>query len=158
MQSIDECMLTCILLSRVYKGPCYKKVRVTAAPDMMHYTVKQEIFLSDATTCFNLLKRMMNDLRTEQQLQMAQATVKYFFSFCFLLSYSYPTKRPAAVTLAPDPEASFVLDFDNLISVSIRDPIVMMAAFFIFFSFQNWDEYLTNAGTPLQYQFFTIEN
>ncbi|KAH7910942.1 Rec8 like protein-domain-containing protein [Hygrophoropsis aurantiaca] len=73
------------------------------------YKVKQEIFLTDVTTCSNSLKRVVQELRsiaaTEAQLQMV-----------------HPTVKPAAVTLATDPNVTFSMDFDNMVA--------------------NWDDYL----------------
>ncbi|KAG1749976.1 Rec8 like protein-domain-containing protein [Suillus paluster] len=67
------------------------------------YKVKQEIFLSDVTTCFNSLKRVVQEFRSmaasEAQLQMAQ-----------------PSVRPSAVTLAADPSAAFAMDFDAMVA------------------------------------------
>ncbi|KIK78796.1 hypothetical protein PAXRUDRAFT_36561 [Paxillus rubicundulus Ve08.2h10] len=63
----------------------------------------QEILMSDVTTCFNSLKRMVQEFRSmtalEGELQMAQPSVK-----------------PAAVTLRADPNAVFSLNFDNMVS------------------------------------------
>ncbi|KAG1757590.1 Rec8 like protein-domain-containing protein [Suillus lakei] len=67
------------------------------------YKVKQEIFLSDVTTCFNSLKKVVQEFRSmaasEAQLQMAQ-----------------PSVRPSAVTLAADPGAAFAMDFDAMVA------------------------------------------
>ncbi|OJA21506.1 hypothetical protein AZE42_05106 [Rhizopogon vesiculosus] len=64
---------------------------------------KQEIFLSDVTTCFNSLKRVVQEFRSmaasEAQLQMAQ-----------------PSVRPSTVTLAADPGAVFAMDFDAMVA------------------------------------------
>ncbi|KAI0094873.1 Rec8 like protein-domain-containing protein [Irpex rosettiformis] len=65
------------------------------------YKVKQEILLTDITTCFNMLKKAFQDVYVSNsanvQLQMAQ-----------------PTVRPDAVTLATNPTAEFALEFDTL--------------------------------------------
>ncbi|KIJ68466.1 hypothetical protein HYDPIDRAFT_24739 [Hydnomerulius pinastri MD-312] len=67
------------------------------------YKVKQEIFMSDVTTCFNSLKKVVQEFRSmttsEAQLQMAQPSVK-----------------PSVVTLRADPNAAFSLDFDNMVA------------------------------------------
>lgn len=67
------------------------------------YKVKQELFFSDVTTCFNSLKRVVQEFRSmaasEAQLQMAQ-----------------PSVRPSAVTLAADPGAAFAMDFDAMVA------------------------------------------
>ncbi|KAI0788425.1 hypothetical protein C8Q75DRAFT_768428 [Abortiporus biennis] len=66
------------------------------------YRVKQEIFLSDVTSCFNTLKKAVQDLHTfntDAQLQMAQ-----------------PSVRPDQVTMAPDPGAAFAMEFDHLLA------------------------------------------
>ncbi|KAF9229270.1 hypothetical protein BS17DRAFT_771250 [Gyrodon lividus] len=67
------------------------------------YKVKQEIFMSDVTTCFNSLKRVVQEIRSmtssEGELQMAQPSVK-----------------PAAVTLRADPNAAFSMEFDNMVA------------------------------------------
>ncbi|KAG9314349.1 hypothetical protein JVU11DRAFT_5141 [Chiua virens] len=67
------------------------------------YRIKQEIFVSDVTTCFNSLKRVEHEFRSltssEGQLQMAQPSVK-----------------SSAVTLRADPRAAFSLEFDAMIT------------------------------------------
>lgn len=67
------------------------------------YKVKQELFLSDVTSCFNSLKRVVQEFRSmaasEAHLQMAQ-----------------PSVRPSAVTLAADPGAAFAMDFDTMVA------------------------------------------
>ncbi|KAG2061826.1 hypothetical protein BDR06DRAFT_1015869 [Suillus hirtellus] len=67
------------------------------------YKVKQELFLSDVTSCFNSLKRVVQEFRSmaasEAHLQMAQ-----------------PSVRPSAVTLAADPGAAFAMDFDAMVA------------------------------------------
>ncbi|KAG2366517.1 hypothetical protein BDR07DRAFT_1274033 [Suillus spraguei] len=64
----------------------------------------QELFFSDVTTCFNSLKRVVQEFRSmaasEAQLQMAQ-----------------PSVRPSAVTLAADPSAALAMDFDAMVAV-----------------------------------------
>ncbi|TFK57093.1 hypothetical protein OE88DRAFT_1650669 [Heliocybe sulcata] len=64
------------------------------------YKVKQEIFLSDVTTCFHSLKKAVNELQSmtlsDAQLQMGQ-----------------PTVRPDTVTLQADPGAEFAMNFDH---------------------------------------------
>ncbi|KAF8846367.1 hypothetical protein BDN67DRAFT_39579 [Paxillus ammoniavirescens] len=59
--------------------------------------------MSDVTTCFNSLKRVVQEFRSitalEGELQMAQPSVK-----------------PAAVTLRADPNAAFSMDFDNMVA------------------------------------------
>lgn len=66
------------------------------------YRAKQEIYIADLTTCFNSLKRLVEDFRSsatsEAQLQMAQPSVK-----------------PSAVTLRVDPNAAFSLNLDNVV-------------------------------------------
>ncbi|KAF8445928.1 hypothetical protein L210DRAFT_2943694 [Boletus edulis BED1] len=67
------------------------------------YRVKQEIFISDVTTCFNSLKRVELEFRSmtspEGQLQMAQPSVKL-----------------SAVTLRADPRAAFSMEFDAMVA------------------------------------------
>ncbi|KZT30569.1 hypothetical protein NEOLEDRAFT_1126157 [Neolentinus lepideus HHB14362 ss-1] len=64
------------------------------------YKVKQEIFLSDVTTCFHSLKKAVQDFQSmtlsDAQLQMGQ-----------------PTVRSDAVTLQADPGAEFAMNFDH---------------------------------------------
>ncbi|KAG6336668.1 hypothetical protein ID866_2415 [Astraeus odoratus] len=64
------------------------------------YKVKQEIFMSDVTICFNSLKRVVQDLRS---VTTSEA----------LLQMSQPSVRPSAVTLRIDPDAAFAMDLDN---------------------------------------------
>ncbi|KAG2159848.1 uncharacterized protein EDB93DRAFT_1074203 [Suillus bovinus] len=68
----------------------------------------QELFLSDVTTCFNSLKRVVQEFRSmaasEAHLQMAQ-----------------PSVRPSAVTLATDPGAAFAIDFDAMVAVHNKE-------------------------------------
>ncbi|KAI0692763.1 Rec8 like protein-domain-containing protein [Cytidiella melzeri] len=65
------------------------------------YKVKQEILLTDVTTCFHTLKRAFQDAHlansAADQLQMAQ-----------------PSVRPDTVTISANPAAAFAMDFDNL--------------------------------------------
>ncbi|PIL31935.1 hypothetical protein GSI_06639 [Ganoderma sinense ZZ0214-1] len=65
------------------------------------YKVKQEIFLADVTTCFNSLKKAVQDVSTlsaaATDLQMGQ-----------------PSLRPETLTLVADPEAAFGLAFDSV--------------------------------------------
>ncbi|KAF8560345.1 hypothetical protein OG21DRAFT_1502649 [Imleria badia] len=67
------------------------------------YRVKQEIFMSDVTTCFNTLKRVEHEFRSmtssEGQLQMAQ-----------------PSVRSSAVTLRADPKVAFSIEFDAMVT------------------------------------------
>lgn len=67
------------------------------------YRVKQDIYIADLTTCFNSLKRLVEDYRSsatsETQLQMAQPSVK-----------------PSVVTLRVDPNAAFSLNLDNMVA------------------------------------------
>ncbi|ESK86634.1 rad21 rec8 n terminal domain protein [Moniliophthora roreri MCA 2997] len=78
------------------------------------YKVKQEIFLTDVTNCVSSLKKVVQDLQTaaakEKALQMAQ-----------------PTMRSSALTLADDPHALFIADFDALVDnwdvhLNIQEP------------------------------------
>ncbi|KAI1797908.1 hypothetical protein LXA43DRAFT_969106 [Ganoderma leucocontextum] len=66
--------------------------------------VKQEIFLADVTTCFNALKKAVQDLSTlsaaATELQMGQ-----------------PSLRPEVLTLVADPEAAFGIAFDSVFVV-----------------------------------------
>ncbi|KAF8140272.1 hypothetical protein EV363DRAFT_1152517 [Boletus edulis] len=68
-----------------------------------NWPVKQEIFISDVTTCFNSLKRVELEFRSmtspEGQLQMAQPSVKL-----------------SAVTLRADPRAAFSMEFDAMVA------------------------------------------
>ncbi|KAG8219803.1 hypothetical protein J3R82DRAFT_776 [Butyriboletus roseoflavus] len=67
-----------------------------------NWAVKQDIFMSDVTTCFNSLKRVEHELRSmtssEGQLQMAQPSVK-----------------SSAVTLRADPRAALSMEFDAMV-------------------------------------------
>ncbi|KAJ6575101.1 hypothetical protein B0H19DRAFT_1254715 [Mycena capillaripes] len=73
------------------------------------YKVKQEIFMTDVSNCVASLKKVVQEMQSiaaaGEQLQMAQ-----------------PTARPSAVTLAKDPGAAYLIDFDALVA--------------------DWDEYL----------------
>ncbi|KAI0825105.1 Rec8 like protein-domain-containing protein [Trametes gibbosa] len=68
------------------------------------YKVKQDLFYADVTTCFNALKKAVQDLSsmsaTVAQLQMGQ-----------------PTLRAEALTLTADPGTAFGIDFDNIFVV-----------------------------------------
>ncbi|KAI0778213.1 Rec8 like protein-domain-containing protein [Trametes elegans] len=65
------------------------------------YRVKQDIFYADVSTCYNALKKAVQDLSTmtanAAQLQMGQ-----------------PTLRMEALTLTADPGTAFGIDFDNV--------------------------------------------
>ncbi|KAI0756960.1 Rec8 like protein-domain-containing protein [Daedaleopsis nitida] len=65
------------------------------------YKVKQDIFFADVTTCFNALKKAVQDLSAlsvnAMQLQMGQ-----------------PSLRPEALTLVADPGTAFGIDFDSI--------------------------------------------
>ncbi|KAG2335478.1 hypothetical protein BDR05DRAFT_1031296 [Suillus weaverae] len=67
------------------------------------YIAKQGNSHSDVTTCFNSLKKVMQEFRSmaasEAQLQMAQSSM-----------------RPSAVTLTTDPGAAFAVDFDAMVA------------------------------------------
>ncbi|PCH33660.1 hypothetical protein WOLCODRAFT_147744 [Wolfiporia cocos MD-104 SS10] len=64
------------------------------------YKVKQEIFHTDVTTCYNSLKKAVQEFHTlsKAELQMGQ-----------------PSLRPDALTLAADPGAAFAMDFGNML-------------------------------------------
>ncbi|EJF66721.1 hypothetical protein DICSQDRAFT_151165 [Dichomitus squalens LYAD-421 SS1] len=66
--------------------------------------VKQEIFLTDVTSCFNALKKAVQDFATlsaaAAELQMGQ-----------------PSLRPEALTLVADPGAAFGIAFENVFAV-----------------------------------------
>ncbi|OSD03409.1 hypothetical protein PYCCODRAFT_1466798 [Trametes coccinea BRFM310] len=70
------------------------------------YKVKQELFFTDVTTCYNALKKAVQDLSSMSanaaQLQMGQ-----------------PTLRAEALTLTADPGAAFGIDFDNVFVVGL---------------------------------------
>ncbi|KAJ7125591.1 Rec8 like protein-domain-containing protein [Mycena crocata] len=80
------------------------------------YKVKQEIFMTDVSSCVASLKKVVQEMQSiaimGEQLQMAQ-----------------PTARPSALTLAKDPKAAYLIDFDALVA--------------------DWDEYL-NIGEQSQ--------
>ncbi|KAL6309946.1 hypothetical protein BKA93DRAFT_722097 [Sparassis latifolia] len=63
--------------------------------------VKQEIFLTDVTTCFNSLKKAVQEFNSlskgATELQMGQ-----------------PSLRPDALTLVVDPGTAFAMDFGNI--------------------------------------------
>ncbi|KZT65163.1 hypothetical protein DAEQUDRAFT_769100 [Daedalea quercina L-15889] len=65
------------------------------------YKVKQEIFYTDVTSCYNTLKKAVTDLYTVSlgpaELQAGQASL-----------------RPDILTLAVDPGAAFAIDFGNI--------------------------------------------
>ncbi|OCH96110.1 hypothetical protein OBBRIDRAFT_718943 [Obba rivulosa] len=68
------------------------------------YKVKQEIFYTDVTTCFNSLKKAVQEFNSmtkgAAELQMGQ-----------------PSLRPDALTIAADPGIAFAMDFDALFIV-----------------------------------------
>ncbi|KAI0363909.1 hypothetical protein BV20DRAFT_65414 [Pilatotrama ljubarskyi] len=68
------------------------------------YKVKQDIFFTDVTTCFNALKKAVQELSTMSanaaQLQMGQ-----------------PSLRAEALTLTADPGTAFGIDFDSVFVV-----------------------------------------
>lgn len=92
--------------------------------------VKQEILLTDITTCFNMLKRAFQDAyvtsSANAQLQMAQPTVRYAYMLHFVLSSTHTVHRPDTVTLRANPIAAYTLDFDNLFAVCLQ-PVVILA-------------------------------
>ncbi|GLB36139.1 putative N terminus of Rad21 / Rec8 like protein [Lyophyllum shimeji] len=67
------------------------------------YKVKQEMFMSDVTSCFASLKKVVQEFQsaatTDERLQMTQASV-----------------RPSAVTLVADPRTAIAVDFDALVA------------------------------------------
>ncbi|KAH9950358.1 Rec8 like protein-domain-containing protein [Amylocystis lapponica] len=65
------------------------------------YKVKQEIFYTDVTTCFNSLKKAVQDIHSFAQIAAE-------------LQMGQPSVRPDALTLAVDPGTAFAMDFDNL--------------------------------------------
>ncbi|KAL7285330.1 hypothetical protein ACG7TL_000425 [Trametes sanguinea] len=73
-------------------------------PALVYAPVKQELFFTDVTTCYNALKKAVQDLSSMSanaaQLQMGQ-----------------PTLRAEALTLTADPGAAFGIDFDNVFVV-----------------------------------------
>ncbi|KAL4069631.1 hypothetical protein V8B97DRAFT_1918138 [Scleroderma yunnanense] len=87
--------------------------------------VKQDIFMTDVTACFNSLKRVIDECRSattsEAQLQMTQPSVK-----------------PSAVTLRIDPDAAFALELDNVLGLWLDSRPN---------SPQGWGEYSTCEGS-----------
>jgi hypothetical protein len=82
--------------------------------------VKQEIFLSDVTTCFNSLKKMVQELRSvtsDTQLQMAQPCIRSNYFYGLKTREFHIFRRPGALTLLADPRSAFIMDFDNLVAV-----------------------------------------
>ncbi|KAJ7092714.1 Rec8 like protein-domain-containing protein [Mycena epipterygia] len=79
------------------------------------YKVKQEIFMTDVSNCVASLKKVVQEMQSiafmGAQLQMAQ-----------------PSARPSALTLAKDPGAAYLIDFDALVA--------------------DWDEYLNIGEQP----------
>ncbi|KAJ7103545.1 Rec8 like protein-domain-containing protein [Mycena belliarum] len=79
------------------------------------YKVKQEIFMTDVSNCVASLKKVVHEMQSaaamEAHLQMA-----------------VPTARPSALTLAKDPKAAYLMDFDALVA--------------------DWDEYLNIGEQP----------
>jgi hypothetical protein len=65
----------------VYKGIYAGGIFIQSLiPIFINVAVKQEIFMSDVTTCFNSLKRVVQEFQSaahaDAQLQMAQPTVR----------------------------------------------------------------------------------
>ncbi|KAJ7492632.1 Rec8 like protein-domain-containing protein [Mycena latifolia] len=79
------------------------------------YKVKQEIFMTDVSNCVASLKKVVHEMQSiaamEAHVQMAQ-----------------PTARPSALTLAKDPKAAYLIDFDALVA--------------------DWDEFLNIGEQP----------
>ncbi|KAI0669869.1 Rec8 like protein-domain-containing protein [Trametes maxima] len=75
------------------------------------YKVKEEIFYADVTTCFNALKKAVQDLSTMSasaaQLQMGQ-----------------PSLRPEALTLTADPGTAFGIDFDSVFVINMTQDLM----------------------------------
>ncbi|KAL0951212.1 hypothetical protein HGRIS_007935 [Hohenbuehelia grisea] len=66
------------------------------------YKVKQEIFMTDVTTCFNALKRVVLELKTATDAQLEMA---------------HPQLKESAVTLVTDGKGAMVFaDFDDLVA------------------------------------------
>ncbi|KAF8078636.1 Rec8 like protein-domain-containing protein [Lyophyllum atratum] len=67
------------------------------------YKVKQEMFMSDVTSCFTSLKKVVHESQCaavmDARLQMPQASV-----------------RPSAVTLVANPRAAIAMDFDAFVA------------------------------------------
>ncbi|GJE86137.1 Rad21/Rec8 family protein [Phanerochaete sordida] len=81
------------------------------------YKVKQEILLTDVTSCFNTLKKATHDIYAASsaaaQLQMGQPTVRQ--ALIFRLQVSWLMNDSAElVTAIADPVVAFALDFDHL--------------------------------------------
>jgi meiotic recombination protein REC8, fungi type len=104
--------------------------------------VKQDIFLSDVTTCFNSLKKAFQPLpsASDEQLQMAQPSLKYV--------HWHPNRsilinaREGALTLVADPAATFAMEFDALVAVRK----IFSARARINIAVKDWDEYLNVGG------------
>ncbi|KAK7468886.1 R8 protein [Stygiomarasmius scandens] len=82
------------------------------------YKVKQELFMTDVSNCVSSLKKVVQEFQskavTDVMLQMAQ-----------------PVVRPAALNIAADPNAAYMMDFDALVA--------------------DWDEFL-NVGDNAQHR------
>ncbi|KDQ63558.1 hypothetical protein JAAARDRAFT_189121 [Jaapia argillacea MUCL 33604] len=88
-------------VARVYKGSTHFSSRCHIIIRPTISTVKQEIFLTDVTTCFQSLRKAVLEIQSlsAAQLQMGQ-----------------PSVRPDAITLSFDPNASFSMNFDPFIA------------------------------------------
>ena len=89
---------------------------------LIRAAVKQEIFLADVTTCFNALKKAVQDLSALSvnaiQLQMGQPSMRYVFRVCDMLIQLKSPSSPEALTLVADPGTAFGIDFDSIFVVS----------------------------------------
>ena len=117
----------CAHIFRVYKGMVIHREIIPSPRLSIHFSaVKQEMFFSDVTTCFNALKKAVQDITlvsvTAAQLQMGQPSLRYVernvtASICFTSVTTYCS--PEALTLVADPAAIFGVDFDNLFLVRV---------------------------------------
>jgi hypothetical protein len=86
------------------------------------FPVKQEILLSDVTSCFNLLKKAFQELgsKSDEQLQMAQPSARSGLLGRQLHALTRKTiLRPGTLTLVAHPMNAYALDFDDLVAVRV---------------------------------------
>ena len=100
----------------MYKGPHLPCIPFDYTVEIR--AVKQEIFMSDVTICFNALKKVVDEFKSSGNLQMAQPSTRYdYLHLRTLLILNGVTIRPSAVTLADDLRTAFAMEFDNMIAV-----------------------------------------
>ncbi len=113
-QSLQRYVPLVVTPMHVRNRPCMRTVPA----------VKEEIFFTDVTTCYNSLKKAVHELSAfsanSAELQMGQPSLRYVHPLRWSTLSDACMRSAEALTLTADPGAAFGLNFDRIFVVRVR--------------------------------------